>query len=560
MNRYLILCAICMISANSQVLADEPVATGAEVFKGYDIYATTIIREDTVWKQWFAGWMSEADKPWDRMYYSFSKDSGLSWSTPLEIFTVENVQVNDPSVLRLWDAENDRYYYQMYYTWYPSGQGDPTNYIAVSTSLDGIDWTHHGVLIGADNGIDMDGAWAPSAWTADSLAGEVYLYFHNNDPDGRVFRTTLSNKGMDFDPASTSIVTAAGGLRANVDVSRDPEGTWWMFYNGSSLTSGGKGNFNTCKMHSEDGLNWIESSHNPIQEYGNMTTTTPHVLWTDSSSYQLWYGYGTPSFLDFDVYVQFFQLEAELELSVVASSEALEVLGAPMAVDGDPSTIWSSAGHAGSGNFPEWIYLDQGESGEISVMEVMPRIAEGAAMCFPLDFKIQHSSDALEWTDIAGQSYTDYQCTDTAAQVFRFSPVSDRYFRLHATELGADSYGNYYCQIAEISISLDTSATGIRSPEPLQDALQLYNYPNPFVHSTSITYTLPRRSHVKLSVYDLQGRLVEELLDGTREAGEHQVEWRVPGVPGHLSRSHQLLLRLQTEDHMSSILMLKLEN
>ncbi|MCK4750407.1 MAG: hypothetical protein KAT15_25295, partial [Bacteroidales bacterium] len=302
--------------------------------------------------------MTESDLPWDRIFFTFSEDSGSTWSNPELAFTIENVQVNDPAVLRLWDPSISGYYYLMYYTYYPSGFGDPTNYIAVSTSIDGINWTHHGVLIGADNGIDTDGAWSPSAYSADSAGSTVYLYFHNNHPDGRIYRTTLSNNGLSFDKNTTILVTPAGGLRANPEVSRSKDGKWWMFYNGSFVTSDNKGNFNTCKMYSEDGVNWQESAHNPIQQYNTMTTVTPFVIWTSDSTYQLWYGYGTPSFLDFSVYMQYYLSEAEPVLNVVASSEALEVMEASKAIDNDPATFWSSAGHVGSAAHTEWIYLN----------------------------------------------------------------------------------------------------------------------------------------------------------------------------------------------------------
>jgi hypothetical protein len=93
----------------------------------------------------------------------------------------------------------------------------------------------------------------------------------------------------------------------------------------------------------------------------------------------------------------------------------------------------------------------------------VPRSVSGAAMCFPADFIFQCSSDGLSWTDIPGTLQTDYQCADTTTQTFRFeSIVSDQYFRLYATKLNADSYGNYYCQIAEMDITLDTTV-GIKT-------------------------------------------------------------------------------------------------
>ncbi len=539
------------------IRADEPVSPAIEVFQGYDIYATTIVREDTIWKQWFAGWMTESDLPWDRMFYSFSQDSGSTWSVPVLAFTIENVQVNDPSVLRLWDAENSRYYYQMYYTYYPSGLGDPTNYIAVSISLDGLLWTHHGVLIEADNGIDTDGAWAPSVYSVDSIASEVYLYFHNNHPDGHIFRTTLTNSGLSFDKSSTIAVTSSGGLRANPDVSRSPDGTWWMFYNGSSATSGGEGNFNTRKMYSTDGVNWMESGHNPIQRYEDMTTTTPHVVWTGQYTYQLWYGFGTPTFLDFDVYMQLFQTETEPDQSVVASSEALEALGASMAVDGNPLTFWSSAGHAGSGNYTEWIYLDNDEVRDVSVVELTPRSVSGAAMCFPADFVFQHSSDGLSWTDIPGTHQTDYQCADTTTQTFRFeSIVSNQYFRLYATKLNADSYGNFYCQIAEMHMALDTTV-GIKSFLQAADSELLQNYPNPFQHSTTISYSLQKTTNVTLVVYDILGHKVADLIDEVQVAGIHTIQWDASQLAGN--KGGVYFVRLSTEGRSISRKMLRVQ-
>ena len=49
------------------------------------------------------------------------------------------------------------------------------------------------------------------------------------------------------------------------------------------------------------------------------------------------------------------------------------------------------------------------------------------------------------------------------------------------------------------------------------------NYPNPFNPSTSITFTLPMRAAVKLSVYDMLGREVSVLVNEERNAGTYTV-------------------------------------
>ncbi|TKJ37234.1 hypothetical protein CEE37_14065 [candidate division LCP-89 bacterium B3_LCP] len=48
-------------------------------------------------------------------------------------------------------------------------------------------------------------------------------------------------------------------------------------------------------------------------------------------------------------------------------------------------------------------------------------------------------------------------------------------------------------------------------------------YPNPFNPTTTISYQLSTNSPVYLSVYDVSGRQVAELVNGYREAGAHEV-------------------------------------
>jgi ligand-binding sensor domain-containing protein len=53
---------------------------------------------------------------------------------------------------------------------------------------------------------------------------------------------------------------------------------------------------------------------------------------------------------------------------------------------------------------------------------------------------------------------------------------------------------------------------------------QLYqNYPNPFNPFTTIKFTLPQSENVKLSIYDILGNRITDLLDEVRAAGEYKI-------------------------------------
>lgn len=59
---------------------------------------------------------------------------------------------------------------------------------------------------------------------------------------------------------------------------------------------------------------------------------------------------------------------------------------------------------------------------------------------------------------------------------------------------------------------------------PLEFGLN-QNYPNPFNPSTSIEYTLPSDSNVRLEVYNILGQRVEVLVDAHQDAGHYSYTW-----------------------------------
>jgi len=71
--------------------------------------------------------------------------------------------------------------------------------------------------------------------------------------------------------------------------------------------------------------------------------------------------------------------------------------------------------------------------------------------------------------------------------------------------------------------------------------VDIINFPNPFKDTTTIRYTLHKTGHVRISVFDLLGRLVTTLIDSQQLAGTHEVDFTVQGLP-----SGRYMYRLET--------------
>lgn len=73
------------------------------------------------------------------------------------------------------------------------------------------------------------------------------------------------------------------------------------------------------------------------------------------------------------------------------------------------------------------------------------------------------------------------------------------------------------------------------------------NYPNPFNPTTILSFDLPKASNVKLSVFDLQGKIVEQLVEGWRQPGSYQLVWDAGDFPSGI-----YVARFETDDFMQS--------
>ena len=73
----------------------------------------------------------------------------------------------------------------------------------------------------------------------------------------------------------------------------------------------------------------------------------------------------------------------------------------------------------------------------------------------------------------------------------------------------------------------------------------LQNHPNPFNPSTVIPYDLASPAHVELSIYNIRGQIVKQLVYGVQPFGRHEAVWDGRGTNGQIVPAGAYLYRLK---------------
>jgi len=91
------------------------------------------------------------------------------------------------------------------------------------------------------------------------------------------------------------------------------------------------------------------------------------------------------------------------------------------------------------------------------------------------------------------------------------------------TEIGSYAY-------LDMELRLQTDISQADDLKPNAYSLN-QNNPNPFNAQTTISYSLPTPTDVKIEIYDLLGRKIETIATGVQPAGQHQIIWDAGNRP-----------------------------
>jgi len=107
--------------------------------------------------------------------------------------------------------------------------------------------------------------------------------------------------------------------------------------------------------------------------------------------------------------------------------------------------------------------------------------------------------------------------------------------------------------VDEVWYNETPTGMGISDDAPIASSYELgQNYPNPFNPTTHIRFNIPETAGAKLTVFNIMGEAVANLVDGVVSAGGHTVSWNAANMPtgvyfyrlesGNFTQTRKLLL------------------
>ncbi len=116
-------------------------------------------------------------------------------------------------------------------------------------------------------------------------------------------------------------------------------------------------------------------------------------------------------------------------------------------------------------------------------------------------------------------------------------------------------------------IILKTTSSGISSIHDRKDPQYIVrdypnlhqNYPNPFNSSTTISYDIPKSSHIILKIYNLLGQEIKTLINHKQNIGSYSIKWHGRDNNGNEASSGIYIYTLKVNSNIISkkLLLLK---
>jgi hypothetical protein len=189
------------------------------------------------------------------------------------------------------------------------------------------------------------------------------------------------------------------------------------------------------------------------------------------------------------------------------------------AIDGISNTTTASR-WAGAIPMPDSILFDLGSSRTLSRTRISFYEWEFGRI---YEYALKVSEDLITWQTVVANTFS----SSSQWSEETFSPVVGRYLLLVSLSNNQSQWAGVW--EAEIYGPDQPSDVG-DDTETLTDYLLSQNYPNPFNPATNISFSLPEDARVRITVYNLLGEQVTELVDAEFASGSHTVSFEAEGL------------------------------
>lgn len=169
-------------------------------------------------------------------------------------------------------------------------------------------------------------------------------------------------------------------------------------------------------------------------------------------------------------------------------------------------------------------------------------------------YRAQTGTDLLLQTIQAGITFdlpVDFRITTTGSVIDTVLRIDEQFMTFHIDIPEGEIVTDLIMDPDDWILKSTDYVVGL-AEDPLalpQDFELGQNYPNPFNPSTIIPYSLDEQSSVQMSIFDLQGREVIQLLNTSQGSGRYMVNWNSMNREGYPVEAGVYFCRLETDSH-----------
>lgn len=145
---------------------------------------------------------------------------------------------------------------------------------------------------------------------------------------------------------------------------------------------------------------------------------------------------------------------------------------------------------------------------------------------------------AAQWLCLNSGAINKQVSDNYAARINCAQPVTG-----YSNSAAYRAYLGFWHPLLHIAVGIEE----IKTDQLPTDFSLRQNYPNPFNVSTTIEFTVPHDSWVRMTVYNLIGQRVAMLVDQQLAAGTYRVPWDGADLTGSIASSGIYLYRLETD-------------